>query len=72
MYIDYKGERSTEEDPRKKTLKFKLSNTISTIFILACTLSSSYFALSLCRIGSFDFLFYFYALEGCLMFLAPF
>ena len=49
-----------------------MSNTISTVFILAFSLSSSYFALSLCRIGAFDFLFYFYALEGCSMFLAPF
>ena len=36
-----------------------LSNTISTIFILACSLSSSYFSLSLCKIGAFDFLFCF-------------
>ena len=49
-----------------------VSNTISTVFILAFSLSSSYFALSLFRIGAFDFLFCFYALEGCLMFLAAF
>ena len=49
-----------------------MSNTISTIIILDFSLSSSYFALSLCRIGAFDFMFYFYALEGFSMFLAPF
>ena len=49
-----------------------MSNTISTIFILTFSLSSSYFALSLCRIGAFDFLLCFYALEGCSMFLASF
>ena len=36
-----------------------MSNTISTTFILAFNLSSSYFVLSLCRTGAFDFLFYF-------------
>ena len=41
-----------------------MSNTISTVFMLAFSLSSSYFSLSLCRIGAFDFLFCFYALEG--------
>ena len=41
-----------------------MSNIISTVFILAFSLYSSYFALSLCRIGTFDFLFCFYALEG--------
>ena len=40
-----------------------MSNTISTIFILAFSLSSSYFALSLCRIGAFDFLFSFMLLK---------
>ena len=50
-----------------------MSNTISAIFILAFSLSSSYFSLSLCRIGVFLlFFFFFYALEGCSMFLAPF
>ena len=49
-----------------------MSNTISTLFILASSLSSSYFALSLCRIGAFDFLLCFYAREGYLMFLAHF
>ena len=49
-----------------------LSNTISPVFILAFSLSSLYCALSLCRIGAFDFLFCFYALEGCSLFLAPF
>ena len=34
-----------------------MSSTISTVFILAFSLFSSYFALSLCRIGAFDFLF---------------
>ena len=42
-----------------------VSNTISTVFILDFSLSSSYFAFSLCRIGAFDFLLCFYALEGC-------
>ena len=49
-----------------------VSNTISAVFILAFSLSSSYFALSLCRIGAFDCLFCFYALEGCSLFLTPF
>ena len=40
-----------------------MSNTISTVFILASSLSSLHFALSLCRTGAFDFLFYFYAYE---------
>ena len=34
-----------------------VSNTISTVFILVFSLSSSYFSLSLCRIGAFDFIF---------------
>ena len=34
-----------------------MSNTISTVFILAFSLSISYFALSLCRIGALDFLY---------------
>ena len=49
-----------------------ISNTISIVFILVFILSSSFFALSLCRIGAFDFLFCFYALKGCSMFLEPF
>ena len=49
-----------------------VSNTISTMFILAFSLSSSYFALSLYRTGAFDFLLCFYARECCSMFLAPF
>ena len=49
-----------------------MSNIISTIFILAFSLSSSYFDFSLCRIGAFDFILCFYVLEGCSMFLAPF
>ena len=49
-----------------------VSNTISTMFILAFSLSSSYFALSLCRTHAFDFLFCFYTREGCSKFLAPF
>ena len=53
-------------------IEVSLSNTISTVFILAFSLSSSYFAFSLCKIGAFDFLFCFYSLEGCSMFLAPF
>ena len=56
----------------KKVLKRCMSNTISTVFILSFSHSSSFFTFSLYRIGSFDFLFCFYALEGCSMFLAPF
>ena len=40
-----------------------VSNTISTVFILAFGLSSSYFTLSLCRISAFDILFYFMHLK---------
>ena len=46
-----------------KNLGVLLSNTINTVFILAFSLSTSYFALSLCRIGAFDFLFCFMLLK---------
>ena len=37
-----------------------MSKTISIALILAFSLSSSYFALSLCRTGAFDFFFFFF------------